>query len=74
MKVRVILSAMGLVLALASMRPLFAQAKSPSVCCGTNSDCAGSEICCDATASSGDCGPDAPGYCATQCGRQSDGG
>jgi hypothetical protein len=72
MKVRLTLSAIGLVLALASMRPLFAQAKAPAVCCGTQADCAGNEVCCD-PGNAGDCGPDAPGYCATQCGRQSDG-
>jgi hypothetical protein len=73
MKLRVTLSAIGLVLTLASLRPLFAQPKTASVCCGGSSDCQSGEVCCEPTAADGDCGPDNPGYCARQCSRQSDG-
>jgi hypothetical protein len=73
MKLRVTLSAIGLVLVVASLRPLFAQPKTPSVCCSGSGDCSSGEVCCQPSASDGDCGPDSPGYCATRCQNQSDG-
>ena len=71
MKLRLILSAVGFLIVLASLTPLFAQPKAASaVCCGTYSDCHTGEVCCPSDQLGwGDCDNSvgAPGYCMSQC-------
>lgn len=72
MKTRLTISAIGLVLVLASMTPLFAQPHQTAtgVCCGGPRDCATGESCCDPVSMGRpDCDLDLVGFCQTTCTR-----
>ena len=72
MKLRVSICMVALVLIALSCVPLFARqtVETPGMCCGSASDCAGGEKCCDSSElGQEDCSEDRPGYCQTQCQR-----
>ena len=67
MRLRLTLSAVGFLIVLASLTPLFAQPKVLSAsCCGSTSDCYSGEVCCPSGSLGwGNCDTEATGYCTT---------
>jgi hypothetical protein len=70
MRLRVAVAVIGLVLVVASAKPLWAaprRSQEAAMCCGSQSDC-GSERCCDPQSLGlEDCDPNAPGWCRATC-------